>query len=147
MQRGGGAAVDGGDPPVLVDAENVARLGAQVGAGEVDVARGIDAEAGHGSGTEALRRHTRLGWRIDDDFLAAVGPDAQALETTEEVYAVLGVDGDAPADEGGREAGRAEFAIGGNDVGVSGGIKHVDAATAIDGDARGRRDVGAGGRL
>src|ERR1017187_5307577 len=147
MQRGGGAAVYGGEPAVLVDAENIVRLGAQVGAGEVDVARRIDAEGGHGSGTEALRRHTRLGRQIDDDFLAAVGPDAQALETTEEGYAVLGVDGDAPAAEGGREAGGAELAVGGNDVGVSGGIEHVDAATAIGGDARGNGQIGPGGGL
>jgi hypothetical protein len=69
-----------------------------------------------------------LGWRFDNHFLAAVGPNAEALETTEEVDAVPGVDGDARAAEGGRETGGGEFAVEGDPVGVTEEIEEDDAA-------------------
>ena len=128
MQRVRGAAVDLSYSAVIVHAEHVVGGRAQIGAGEVDVAHRICADAAEGGGSEALGRDAGLRGHGDDGLLFAVRGDANEVEHAHEQHAAFAIDGEFAGAERGWEPGRREFAIGRNVVGIAEAIEHVEAA-------------------
>ena len=141
MQRVRGAAVNLSYGAVIVHAEHVVGGRAKIGAGEIDVAHRICANAAEGGGAEALGRDAGLRGHGDDGLLFAVRGDANQVEHAHEQHAAFAIDGEFAGAERGWEAGRREFAIGRNVVGIAEAIEHVEAALGIHDDDGWRREV------
>ncbi len=150
VQRVGGAAVNRCEGAVIVHAKDIVGGRPKIGAGEVDIADRICADAAEGGGSEARRRDAGLRGQGDDGFLFAVRGDANQVKHAHEQDAALGIDGEFAGAECGRETGGREFAIGRDVVGTAEVIEHVEAALGVHDDGRGRCEVlggiGCGGQ-